>query len=68
MWIHAAHHRLRLGGDLRRSCAAAVVKKVVFDEVQFFPANSTMQGEVCETGKSFELMWPQGLWNSAAEG
>jgi hypothetical protein len=39
----------------------AVVKKVVFDEMQFFPTNSTMQGEMrVKLEKRFELMRPTG--------
>jgi hypothetical protein len=46
---------------MRTNPRGAVVKKVVFDEVQFFPTNSTMQSGMCaKPEKSFELMWPTG--------
>jgi len=52
--------------------AAALVKKVVFDEVQFFPTNSTMPSGMCvKPEKSFELTRPEGaveLRANAAEG
>ena len=50
----------------------ALVKKVVFDEVQCFPTNSTMPSGMCvKPEKSFELTRPEGaveLRANAAEG
>jgi hypothetical protein len=44
--------------------AEALVKKVVFNEVQCFPTNSTMQSGMCvKPEKSFALTRPVGLWS-----
>jgi hypothetical protein len=59
-------------GGVEKLAGVAVVKKVVFDEVQFFPTNSTMQSGMCvKPEKSFELTRPVGaveLRANAVEG
>jgi hypothetical protein len=39
----------------------ALVKKVVFDEVQCFPTEfNNAEQHVCKTGKNFAWTWPEG--------
>ena len=68
----ARHTAPNSDGDGIGKTAGALVKKVVFDEVQCFPTNSTMQSSMCvKPEKSFELTRPVGaveLRANAAEG
>jgi hypothetical protein len=46
----------------------ALVKKVVFDELQFFARNSTVESGMCgKPKKDFELVRPAGICRIARE-
>jgi hypothetical protein len=55
-------------GRARGRRAGALVKKVVFDELQFFARNSTVESGMCgKPKKDFELVRPAGICRIARE-